>query len=113
MWMNSTRLRISACCRVMRVGRRSGVWAGSHDGGGAGTDYDLFIAKRDGGTEKAASSWQASFLLINHFGVDSGTDMAPSIAVGAETIDVAWESDMIFADRFESSNTAMWSNAVP
>jgi hypothetical protein len=69
------------------------VWAGSYDGGGAGNDYDLFIVKRDSGSGKAASSWQGSFLLIDHFGLDSGDDRAPDLAVGAETIDVVWESD--------------------
>ena len=69
------------------------VWAGSHDGGGAGSDFDLFINKRDSGSEKAASSWLESFLLLNHFGLDSGDDRAPDLAVGASTIDVAWESN--------------------
>ena len=89
------------------------VWASTHDGGGAGTDYDLYIAKRDSGTAKATSSWQGSFLLINHFGVDTGDDMAPAIAVGAETIDVAWESDSGLGFGSAGTDTDIFHVRVP
>ncbi len=69
------------------------VWSSSYDGGGAGSDTDIYIAKRDAEPLKATSTWQGSFLLINHFGTDSGEDTAPDLAVDNETIDVAWVSD--------------------
>ncbi|MDX2435530.1 MAG: hypothetical protein QNL88_00640 [Acidobacteriota bacterium] len=69
------------------------VWSSSYDGGGAGSDTDIYIAKRDADPLKATSTWQGSFLLINHFGTDSGEDTAPDLAVDNETIDVAWVSD--------------------
>ncbi len=89
------------------------VWAGSYDGGGAGTDYDLFIAKRDADTAKAASSWQGSFLLINHFGVDSGEDSAPDLAVDASTIDVAWVSDAGLGFGAAGTDTDIFHVRVP
>lgn len=89
------------------------AWAGTYDGGGGGTDYDIFIAKRSADTLKATSSWQGSSLLINHFGVDSGTDMAPSIAVGAETIDVAWESDAVLFLGLAGTDTDIFHVRVP
>ena len=70
------------------------VWSSSYDPGAAGTDADLFIAKRDPpGELKAAAAWQPTFLLLEHFQTDSGDDTAPEISVGPSTIDVVWVSD--------------------
>jgi hypothetical protein len=70
------------------------VWSSSYDPGAAGTDADLFIAKRDPpGELKATAAWQPTFLLLEHFQTDSGEDTAPEFSVGQSTIDVVWESD--------------------
>ncbi len=70
------------------------VWTSTYDAGGAGSDYDLYIAKRDPpGSEKAATGWQPAFLFLDHFGLDSGEDFAPVMVVGEDAIDVAWQSD--------------------
>jgi hypothetical protein len=89
------------------------VWAGTYDGGGAGADYDLFIAKRDPDTEKATSSWQGSFLLIDHFGLDTGDDIAPDVFVGPELIDVAWESDSELGFGAAGTDTDIFHVRIP